>query len=35
SYLRFIENRLRDTFGFEGTPLKFFVRKHNQKEDDN
>ena len=28
SYLRFIENRLRESFGFEGTPLKFFVRKH-------
>ena len=35
SYLRFIENRLRDSFGFEGTPLKFVVRKHNQKDDDN
>ncbi len=34
SYLRFIENRLRESFGFEGTPLKFFVRKHNQKEDE-
>ena len=30
SYLRFIENRLRESFGFEGTPLKFIVRKHNQ-----
>ncbi len=28
SYLRFIENRLRESFGFEGTPLKFFLRKH-------
>lgn len=34
SYLRFIENRLRESFGFEGTPLKFVVRKHNQKDDD-
>lgn len=34
SYLRFIENRLRESFGFEGTPLKFFVRKHNQKDDE-
>ena len=34
SYLRFIENRLRESFGFEGTPLKFVVRKHNQKEDE-
>ena len=30
SYLRFIENRLRESFGFEGTPLKFVVRKHKQ-----
>lgn len=34
SYLRFIENRLRDSFGFEGTPLKFIIRKHNQKDDE-
>ena len=34
SYLRFIENRLRESFGFEGTPLKFIVRKHNQKDED-
>ena len=34
SYLRFIENRLRESFGFEGTPLKFFVRKHNQKDNE-
>ena len=34
SYLRFIENRLRESFGFEGTPLKFIVRKHKQKEDE-
>ena len=33
SYLRFIENRLRESFGFEGTPLKFIVRKHNQKDE--
>lgn len=34
SYLRFLENRLRESFGFEGTPIKFFVRKHNQKDDE-
>ena len=34
SYLRFIENRLRESFGFEGTPLKFVVRKHKQKDDE-
>ena len=31
SYLRFIENKLRDTFGFEGTPLKFVIRKRNEE----
>ncbi|MBR4383100.1 MAG: ribosome biogenesis GTPase Der [Selenomonadaceae bacterium] len=34
SYLRFIENRLRESFGFEGTPLKFVVRKHKQNPDE-
>ena len=34
SYLRFIENCLRESFGFEGTPLKFFVRKHNEKSEE-
>ena len=34
SYLRFIENRLRESFGFEGTPLKFIVRKHKQDENE-
>ena len=33
SYLRFIENKLRDTFGFEGTPLKFVIRKRNEEDD--
>lgn len=32
SYLRFIENKLRESFGFEGTPLKLIVR--GRKEDD-
>jgi len=26
SYLRFLENKLRESFGFEGTPLKLVVR---------
>ncbi len=26
-YLRFLENRLRDTFGFQGTPLRILVRQ--------
>ena len=32
SYLRFLENRLRESFGFEGTPLKFVIRKRNEDE---
>lgn len=27
SYERFLENKLRDAFGFEGTPLRLFIRK--------
>jgi GTP-binding protein len=27
SYVRFLENRIRDAFGFEGTPLKIFARE--------
>ena len=27
SYTRYIENRLRENFGFEGTPLKFIIRE--------
>jgi GTP-binding protein len=26
SYARFIENRLREAFGFEGTPIRLHVR---------
>jgi len=32
SYLRFLENRLRESYGFEGTPLKFVIRKRNEEE---
>ena len=31
SYLRYLENRIREAFGFEGTPLKFFVRERSEK----
>ena len=31
SYLRFIENRLRESYGFEGTPIKFIVRKRTEE----
>lgn len=27
SYIRYIENQVRNTFGFKGTPLKFIVRE--------
>ena len=33
SYLRFIENRLREQFGFEGTPLRLIVRARKEEED--
>ena len=31
SYTRYLENRIRDTFGFQGTALKFITRE--RKED--
>lgn len=31
SYIRYIENRLRETYGFEGTPLRLLVRKRSKK----
>ena len=30
SYIRYIENRIRDAFGFEGTSLKFIVRERSE-----
>lgn len=30
SYRRFLENQLRQTFGFKGTPIKIIARKKNQ-----
>ncbi|MCF0143270.1 MAG: ribosome biogenesis GTPase Der [Parasporobacterium sp.] len=32
SYLRYLENRVREAFGFEGTPLRFFIRERGDKE---
>lgn len=32
SYERYIENQLRKSFGFEGTPLRFIHREKNEKE---
>ncbi len=34
SYRRYIENRLREVFGFEGTPLKLIVRERGDEGDD-
>ena len=34
SYMRFIENRLRESYGFEGTPLRLLVRKRTKKGED-
>lgn len=31
SYLRFIENQIRENFGFEGTPIKLIVREKGEK----
>ena len=31
SYLRFLENKLREAFGFEGTPLKLITRGRKEK----
>ncbi len=32
SYTRYIENKIRDTFGFRGTPLRFIIRERREKE---
>lgn len=32
SYQRYLENQLRKSFGFEGTPLKFFLREKNRED---
>jgi GTP-binding protein len=31
SYQRYIENRIRDTCGFEGTPVRFTVKQRGEK----
>lgn len=31
SYTRYIENQIREVFGFRGTPLKFFIRERKEK----
>ena len=32
SYTRYLENKIRDTFGFKGTSLKFIIRERKDKE---
>jgi GTP-binding protein len=32
SYMRFLENKIREAFGFDGTPLHFIVRNRGEKE---
>ena len=32
SYTRYIENQIRKTFGFKGTPMKFIIRQRNEDE---
>ena len=32
SYTRYIENQIREAFGFRGTSLKFFIRERKEKE---
>lgn len=30
SYIRYLENQLRNTFGFEGTPIRFIIKERNR-----
>ena len=32
SYTRYIENKIREAFGFRGTPLKFVIRERKGEE---
>lgn len=31
SYVRFLENRIRETFGLQGTPVRFIIRERNNE----
>ena len=31
SYSRYLENRIRDSFGFKGTPIKFIIRERKEQ----
>ena len=30
SYLRYLENKIRENFGFEGTPIRFILRQRTE-----
>ena len=32
SYTRYIENQVRNTFGFRGTPIRFIARERKEKD---
>ena len=32
SYVRYIENKIRETFGLEGTPVRFIIRERNKQD---
>jgi GTP-binding protein len=32
SYTRYLENRIREAFGFEGTPVHFILREKNDRD---
>ncbi len=32
SYQRYLENKLRETFNFDGTPIRFSLKRHSKKE---
>ncbi len=32
SYIRYLENRIRETFGLTGTPVRFIIRQRNEKQ---
>lgn len=32
SYQRYLENKLRETFNFDGTPIKFSLKRHSKKD---
>ena len=34
SYMRFLENRLRESFGFEGTPIRLILRGKKREDEE-